>query len=315
MSQPFRECFNVVSKDVLHWFPGHMGRGLKQMQQKLKSVDCIIEVHDARIPFSGRNSDFKHTVSSVKPHILVLNKKDLIDHRLYPRIEQKLKEEGISRVLFTNCRDHKCSGVKRVVPLASDLISSSDRFNRSEQKEVCMMVIGVPNVGKSSLINALRNKYLKKSGVAHVGAVAGITRSVQNRIKIRQDPPVFLLDTPGILTPTIRDVEAGLRLAVCACLQDHLVGEDIIADYLLYILNKSGNFNYTKLMGLDEPTDDIGVVLTKGAVKLGKMKKIHNYDGQYIVKPDLVASAHHFLKAFRQGNLGRITLDEDWLNS
>ena len=74
----FRSVFKSIDKDVLHWFPGHMNKGLKQMQQKLRLIDCVIEVHDARIPISGRNADFKFTISGVKPHILVLNKFDLI---------------------------------------------------------------------------------------------------------------------------------------------------------------------------------------------------------------------------------------------
>lgn len=101
----FRKTFQIVHKEVIQWFPGHMGKGLKQMQQKLKTVDCVIEVHDCRIPLSGRNPDFKFTVFGVKPHILVLNKKDLIEKRNFTKITERLKEEEqIDHVLFTNCK-------------------------------------------------------------------------------------------------------------------------------------------------------------------------------------------------------------------
>lgn len=103
----FRTSFPVVSRELLNWFPGHMGKGIKQMQQKLKQVDCVIEVHDARIPLSGRNSEFKYTISGVKPHILVLNKKDKIDRRSQANIVDRLKyqDSESQHVLFTNCKD------------------------------------------------------------------------------------------------------------------------------------------------------------------------------------------------------------------
>ena len=238
----FRKTYKALHKELIQWFPGHMGKGLKQMQQRLKTVDCIIEVHDSRIPFSGRNDEFKNTISGLKPHILVLNKKDLIDKKYHSRIVERLKQQDNPNVLLTNCRDQQCTGIKKVIPLAIDLIKNSDRFNRSEEKEHQIMIIGVPNVGKSSLINVLRNRHLNKKGASAVGAVAGITKSVLNRIKICEDPYIYMLDTPGILMPNIRNMEVGMKLALCSCFKDHLVGEDNIADYLLYHMNKIENF-------------------------------------------------------------------------
>lgn len=305
-----RKSFQIITKDVIHWFPGHMGKGLKQMQQKLKTIDCIIEVHDARIPLSGRNPEFKYTVSGLKPHILVLNKKDLTDSQSHRKIADQIKrDEGIDHVVFTNCKDQQCSGVKSLVPLATDLISNSNRFQRSQEADHTLMIIGVPNVGKSSLINILRNRHLRKKSATAVGAVAGITRSVLTKIKISADPLIFLLDTPGILAPRVRDTETGMKLALCSCLQDHLVGPDLIADYLLYWLNQNQRFDYVKHLGLDSPTDNILEVLISCAKLLNKYKKIKNYDGQMLLKPDFESSAHHFLKLFRSGELGQINLD------
>lgn len=91
---------------------------------------------------------------------------------------------GISDVLYTNCKDLTCSGLKKLVPTITRLIKESDRYNRAENTEFGVMVIGVPNVGKSSVINALRNRHLRRAKAAAVGAIAGITRSVQNEIKV-----------------------------------------------------------------------------------------------------------------------------------
>ncbi|XP_044265850.1 mitochondrial GTPase 1 [Tribolium madens] len=308
----FRSVFKSIDKDVLRWFPGHMGRGLKQMQHKLRSIDCIIEVHDARIPISGRNTDFKYTISGVKPHILVLNKVDLIDKKLIPSITNRVKNE-FEHVIFTNCKDQHCKGVRKVFPLAQNLIKSSDRFNRSEAEDQCVMIIGVPNVGKSSLINALRVRNLHKGGASPVGAAPGITRSVLTRIKMSEDPLCYMLDTPGILTPKIESTEVGLKLALCATIQDHLIGETVIADYLLFWLNKNGHYNYVTFFGLEKATDDILEVLTQISIKHRKMLKLRDNSNNYIYRPDLDHGAKIMLQAFRSGALGKIMLDADLL--
>lgn len=113
------------------------------------------------------------------------------------------------------------------------------------------MIIGVPNVGKSSLINALRNRHLHKPAATQEGPTAGITRSVLTRIKICEDPLIYLLDTPGVLLPNIQNIDMGMKLAMCSCFQDHLVGEEVIADYLLYYLNKNKNFTYLDVVILN----------------------------------------------------------------
>uniref|UniRef100_A0A182JJX0 Mitochondrial GTPase 1 n=1 Tax=Anopheles atroparvus TaxID=41427 RepID=A0A182JJX0_ANOAO len=311
--QKFRTTFPSVSRDLLNWFPGHMGKGMKQMQQKLKQVDCVIEVHDARIPLTGRNAEFKYTISGAKPHILVLNKRDLIDKRTEGSITKRLQQEDYEakHTLFTNCKSQNCSGLRKLMPLAQDLISGSDRFNRTNQREFCIMIIGVPNVGKSSLINVLRNRHLNKKGASQVGAIAGVTRSVLNRIKICEDPPIYLLDTPGILEPNIGDAETGLRLALVSCLQDHLVGEELIADYLLFILNKQQNFRYVNVMGLKEPTDSIANALMESAIHLQRTIRTKQLDGTEVIRPDITMAAKFMLKSFRTGALGKVLLDQD----
>ncbi|XP_061399215.1 mitochondrial GTPase 1 [Musca vetustissima] len=307
----FRESYKLITKQAIRWFPGHMGKGLKQMQQKLKSVDCILEVHDARIPFSGRNPEFQQTIAGgVKPHVLVLNKKDLITPKEQRYIRDALRDrERIDHVIFTNCKDQQCSGIRKLLPLASDLIGNSKRYNREGERDYCVMIIGVPNVGKSSLINVLRNRHLKKKAVSQVGAIAGVTRSVMEKIKISEDPLMYMIDTPGILEPKISSDEMGMKLALVGCLPDHLVGEDLIADYLLYWLNKNECFEYVPLMGLEQPSDSISEVLVACANKLGVQRKIKRTDGQIIIMPDILHSARHFIKLFRTKALGLLNLD------
>ncbi|KAJ8936607.1 hypothetical protein NQ314_012222 [Rhamnusium bicolor] len=308
----FRSTFKVIDKDVLRWFPGHMGRGLKQMQQKLRSVDCVIEVHDARIPISGRNIDFKYTISGVKPHILVLNKVDLIERQLTNKIKNNLKND-YENIIFTNCKNQKCEGVKRIFPLAQELINNSDRYNRSHEDDYNIMIIGVPNVGKSSLVNALRIKHLGKGKATPVGALPGMTKSVMHKIKMCEKPLFYMLDTPGILTPNIVNIESGLKAALCATIQDHLVGEKIIADYLLFWLNRLQHLEYVNYFKLEKPVDNILEVLTHISKLHRKTLKIRNHLNEYVIKPDLDSAAKLMLRAFRDGSLGKLMLDEDLL--
>lgn len=313
MAHKFRQVFNPVNKQTLQWFPGHMGSGMRQMQQKLKMVDCVIEVHDSRIPYSGRNTDFKHAVTGLRPHILVLNKLDLSDSRTFGQTANEIKKnEGIDHVVYTNCKNQQCPGIKSIVPIAKQLITNSDRFNRSEQPEFNLMIIGVPNVGKSSLTNVLRNKHLKTKGASQVGAIAGVTRSVLTRIKISEKPLIYMYDTPGILTPHVKDTDNGMKLASVSCMQDHLVGEIQIADFILFWLNKNGFFSYLEFMNLKEPTDVIHEALLSANTILNKTVKYRHPDGQVKVRPDFEYAAKYFIRLFREGKLGKFNLDHTY---
>ncbi|XP_064418576.1 mitochondrial ribosome-associated GTPase 1 [Latimeria chalumnae] len=307
----FRQQFDFGNWDLAKWFPGHMAKGLRQMKANLKKVDCIIEVHDARVPLSGRNPLF-HESLGIKPHLLVLNKMDLADLTEKQRILSQLKQQGVTNVIFTDCLRQIDENVKKVVPQVTKLIQSSERFHRMENLEYCLMVIGIPNVGKSSLINAMRRLHLKKGKASKVGGEPGITKTVLCRIQVCEKPPVFLLDTPGVSSPRVESWDVGLKLALCGTILDHLVGEDIIADYLLYILNKHQKFSYVEKYELVEPCDDLQTVLKRIAVQLGKTQKVKAITGVgdiSILIPNYSAAAYHFIRAFRRGELGQVMLD------
>ncbi|XP_023679965.1 mitochondrial ribosome-associated GTPase 1 [Paramormyrops kingsleyae] len=307
----FRTVFDFGGRDVAHWFPGHMAKGLKQMKASLKKVDCIIEIHDARIPFSGRNPLFQESLH-IRPHLLVLNKTDLADPLSKQRTLTGLEKEGVKNVLFTNCLRQNDEGIKRIVPLMTEMVGNAPRFHREEDTDYCVMVIGVPNVGKSSLINALRRMYLKKGGASKVGGEPGITKAVLTKIQICERPRVYLLDTPGVLPPRIENVETGMKLALCGTILDHLVGEDIMADYLLFSLNRLQQFSYVEKYSLGDPSDDIQDVLRRIAVKLGKTKKVKALTGVgdvTVMVPNYSAAAYDFIRAFRKGELGQVLLD------
>ncbi|KAK7109914.1 hypothetical protein V1264_013871 [Littorina saxatilis] len=293
-----------------------MHKGLGEMQARLKDIDCVIEIHDARIPFSGRDTQFR-TFIQLRPHILLLNKADLADSKKSQvlNIEEKLKEQGVDTVFFTDLRQFEKSNLlrKEILPLVKELTDSRPRYNREGLNEYTAMVIGVPNVGKSTFINAVRWANLNRKGKAvSVGDKAGVTRHVSNKIRVDNSPPVYIIDTPGILTPKVPDIENGMRLGLCSCVPDHLVGEENLADYLLYWLNKRENFSYVDYFKLDGPVDNAMVFLTKVAVNNQKVLRVRDVATNQIErKPDLQAAALIVLRAFRSGELGRVLLDDD----
>nr|XP_046215066.1 mitochondrial ribosome-associated GTPase 1 isoform X1 [Oncorhynchus gorbuscha] len=306
-----RTVFDFGDREVAHWFPRHMAKGLKQMKASVKNVDCILEIHDARIPFSGRNPLFQDSLD-VRPHLLVLNKMDLADLSAKHMILKQLERHGVKKVLFTDCLRQRDDNVKKLVPMVTELIESQPRFHREENTNFCLMVIGVPNVGKSSLINALRRTNLKKGRGSKVGGEPGITKAVLTRIQVCERPIIHLLDTPGVLPPKIQSLETGMKLALCGTILDHLVGEDIMADYLLFSLNRLEKYSYVERYDLSEPSDDIQQVLKRIAVKLGKTQRVKAITGVgniTLTVPNYTAAAYDFIRAFRKGELGRVMLD------
>ncbi|KAG1667251.1 Mitochondrial GTPase 1 [Nymphon striatum] len=258
---------------------------MKVMEARLKSVDCVIEVHDARISFQYE----KLLIDSLK------------------------KSHEVEHVLFTDIRKPNDKGTKKILPLVKKLMMSSNRYNRSEVPEYSIMVIGVPNVGKSSLINNLRSTILHRRSASAVGSKAGVTKAVSGKIKVSEDPKIYLFDTPGILPPNIKNVVEGLKLAVCGTFQDHLIGEEIIADFLLYVFNKQENFQYVNICGLDQPTDDIMEFLLKTAVQFNLTMKVNSLEHGYVIRPNFNAAAIQILKLFREGTFGQILFDKDYL--
>ncbi|NXW21973.1 MTG1 GTPase, partial [Circaetus pectoralis] len=276
----------------------------------------------AHIPLSGRNPMLQEALG-IRPHILVLNKMDLADPRRQPvsaRAGRAGWLAGAPRVAAGRCQQCLCLSLSetllrvslQIVPLVAKLVGNSPRYHRAESTEYSILVIGVPNVGKSSLINALRRLHLKKGKATAVGGEPGITKAVLTRIQVCEKPLMYLVDTPGVLPPKLGDVETGMKLALCGAIRDHLVGEDIMADYLLYALNKQQQFRYVQRYGLAEACDNIEPVLRRVALAQGRMQKVKVLTGTGNVNVTMLnypAAAYEFLRDFRAGRLGRVTLD------
>ena len=178
------------------------------------------------------------------------------------------------------------------------------------------MVTGIPNVGKSCLINRLRQNIMRKTGdPAAVGASAGVTRHVQ-KVKIYESPKVYILDTPGILEPKVKNVEQYMKLALISCLKDEVIGIQTIADYALYWMNKNREEKYVKYFNLENPSDSIIEVLLQICTRK-RLTQIYSdpVTRKQLPRPNLEAAAGVFVKAFRTGCFGKFVLDIDVLKT
>ncbi|KAK6758468.1 hypothetical protein RB195_015969 [Necator americanus] len=285
--------------DYRVWFPMHMFVQLKKMEGKLRSVDLIVEVHDARIPVSGRNSTFMKQFCSIRPHVLVMNKMDLINMGKYKQpIEDYYRHEhGITNIIWTDCKRRHSRALLNVQKAVLDILTHEPRFNRTVKPEFQIMVVGIPNVGKSSLINTWRshNMGTKKSAVLEV--------RVQNRVRVMDKPPVYVLDTPGVLSPSTRNTDEVMKLALCNLILESATNPRYVADYLLYWLNRTGDYSYIKHLEISgEPTDDIDRLLLR--ICVAKDFRTRCLTGTtYEDRWDFDRAIAMFIKLFRKGTL------------
>ena len=188
-----------------NWFPGHMARGMRDALRKVQKCHLVIEVHDARIPLTGRNEKLQF---SKHKKILVLNKYDLTD----PKSMKLYNENDGIPVILTNCRGQ--NQISGNIPALHKTIIKLTKDDDIEHG-VKVMIVGMPNVGKSSLINALRrlSPGIGSTRPAPISTMPGYTKTVSTFIKISTNPLIKLLDTPGIMIPNIKDEEMALKLA------------------------------------------------------------------------------------------------------
>ncbi|MCL7033661.1 hypothetical protein MKW94_027582 [Papaver nudicaule] len=225
--------FNMGGGPV-NWFPGHMASATRAIRDRLKLADFVIEVRDARIPLSSVNGDLQAALSS-KRRVIALNKKDLANPNIMHRWT------GYFESLDQDCMTinaHSQNSVKKLLEFAE--LKLKEVISR--EPTLLIMVVGVPNVGKSSLINCIhriasaRFPAQQKLKRATVGPLPGVTQDIAG-FKIAHHPSIYVLDTPGILVPSIPDIETGLKLALTGSVKDSVVGEERITQYLLAVLN------------------------------------------------------------------------------
>lgn len=277
----------------IQWYPGHMAKTCRLIEENLKFIDVVIEITDARIPFSGRNSNFDDIIKN-KPRLIVMNKYDLADKAVSDLWVKYYKEKGIN-VIPISCSAG--TGLGKILPAARELIS--ERINREKERGLTrtlkLMAVGIPNVGKSSLINRIS----KKAGTI-TGDRPGVTKGKQ-WIRLREG--VELLDTPGILPPKFEDEEVAKRLAFTGAVKDTVINTELLSCSLLEYLKDSYPDNLRARYKLENIDALKGYELLE---YIGKKRGFVISGGEI----DTERTANMVLDEFRSCKIGEITLEK-----
>ena len=295
-----------LHKSVINWFPGHMAKTLRQIEADLKLVDLVIELLDARIPISSQNPETKKLMAD-KKRIVILNKSDLADEKENIKWVNKFESQNIPAIL---CNSNTGEGIQKITSRIEKLMEEEKQKAEAKGrigKIIRVMIIGVPNVGKSSLINRMAQKTS-----AQVGNRPGVTRQKQ---WIRLSNNIELLDTPGVLWPRLDNQKVALNLAYTGTIKNEVLEEQDVAYNLLKYLIEEYRQNVIQRYALREDIID-AILHNKELEENEQIVEIMNYIGEKrgaIAKGnriDLEKVSRIILDDFRSGNLGKITLEK-----
>ncbi|MGD9677094.1 MAG: ribosome biogenesis GTPase YlqF [Vulcanibacillus sp.] len=278
---------------TIQWFPGHMAKARKEIVEKLKIIDVIIELLDARIPISSRNPMINEIVMK-KPRLVLLNKYDLADPRAVKKWIDYFQKENLEAIPISSINGKGIANITK----RSEYLIAEKREKMIERginpRPVRAMILGIPNVGKSTLINRLASKY-----IANTGDRPGITKG-QQWIKVGNS--MDLLDTPGILWPKFEDKQVGFRLAATGAIKDELFHFDEIAFFIIeyfrnnYPKNLIERYNLTDISG-----DNIEIIK-----EIGKKRGCLISGGEI----DFDKTSELIVRDLRTGKLGQFCLEE-----
>ncbi|HZG84421.1 ribosome biogenesis GTPase YlqF [Paenibacillus sp.] len=283
---------------TIQWFPGHMTRARRQIEEKLKLIDLAIELLDARLPDSSRNPMIGEILGG-KPRLVLLNKSDLADPAATERWVEKLAADHI-KVLPIDA--NAGTNVRDILPRAKELMApkfEAWRKKGMEPRPIRTLIVGIPNVGKSTLINRLAGRH-----VAATGDRPGVTKG-QQWIKVGKE--MDLLDTPGILWPKFEDPQVGFRLAATGAIRDEILHSEDVAFFLAKYLCTHYPSVFQERYGIDELPED----LDNPHEVVGLLEAIGKRRGAIMSggKINLSKASDVFLHDLRTGKLGRISLE------
>lgn len=281
-----------MNNNPINWYPGHMEKARREIKEKLSLIDIVYEVIDSRMPISSKIKDIDNLIKNI-PRILIMSKYDMCDQKETDKFIDYYKNEGYI-VIPTSLNDK--NDVKVILNKSSELMKkiNEDRKKKGmKPRAMRALVIGVPNVGKSTLINKLVGK--KK---APTGNKPGITKALG---WIRINDNLELLDTPGILWPKIESDIEGYHLAGLSSIKEEILNKEELSIYLLKRMHELYPEQLKERYGIEKIEEDIIPVLDIIARKRGALLKggIPDYDKVYLI----------ILRDLKEGYLGKITLD------
>ena len=275
----------------VQWYPGHMTKAKRQMQEDLKLIDLIIELVDARVPLSSRNPDIDQ-LGQNKSRLILLNKADLADERQNEAWKEYFQSKGFHVVKVDSRNGAGMKTIQNVIQEACKEKIERDRRRGIKNRPIRAMVAGIPNVGKSTFINTFAGKACAKTGNR-----PGVTKGKQ---WIRLNKNVELLDTPGILWPKFEDQEVGIRLAFVGSIKDDILNMEELALKLIDYLKERYTGLLEKRYGISEAGNAVEI-LGDIAKARGCLKK-----GEEL---DYTKASELLFDDFRGGKIGRITLE------
>ena len=277
----------------IQWYPGHMTKTRRQIEADLKQVDAVCEIVDARIPISSRNPDID-SICGNKPRIMILNRMDLADPDATKRWADHFKSKGMA-VVVTDCKSRK--GISSFQPAVRSVLKEKIARDaaRGMNRPLRVMIVGIPNVGKSTLINQISGRKGAKAENR-----PGVTRGKQ---WVTVDGGLLLLDTPGILWPKFEDPNVGLALAFTGAVKEDVIDVEELACRLFSLLWRRYPDAVKDRYGIDMPEDAQGYELLEAA---GKKR------GYLLARGEINTErmAKVLVDEYRSGKLGKFTLEE-----
>ena len=280
------------NKMNINWYPGHMAKTKKQIIEDLKLIDIVIEILDARIPLASQNPDIENCIKD-KNKIIVLNKADLADNNITNKWIEFYKSNGIKAIAVES---NNSKGIKEVIEAIKseyDIIKEKYMQKGRIGRAIRVMIVGIPNVGKSTFINSIA-----KRNTAKVGNKPGVTKQKQ-WIKITNE--IELMDTPGMLWPKLENKDFAMHLAFVGTIGENAIDKEEIAYYLLEYLIKNYPQRLTERFNISLDEKETVDVLEEIAKKRGAIISGGNINMQKV--SDII------LNDFQNGKLGRITIE------
>ena len=279
-----------LSKVVINWYPGHMAKTKREIGEKLNLIDIVFEVIDARIPKSSKNQDIAKMIQN-KPKILIMTKVDLCDEKRTNKWKQYYENLGYKVVMVDLIHDKNLSTILEATNKLSKELNEKRKAKGLKPRRTRILILGIPNVGKSTLINRLVGKK-----ATNVGNRPGVTKNLE-WIRINQE--LELLDTPGILWPKLEGQNIALNLASMTAIKEEILDKEQVAIYIIEKLWKEYPTNIKDRYKIDQQ-EDIVTYLDELATRIGALKNGEtDYEKVYTM----------ILKDLREGYLGKVTFD------
>ena len=280
-----------LTKVGINWYPGHMAKTKREIKEKINLIDIVFEIIDARIPFSSKNKEIEE-LTKTKPRLLIMTKMDLCDIEITNKWKKYYEKLGYKVIIVDLLKGNNYKEIFTETEKISKELNTKRKLKGLKPRKARVLILGIPNVGKSTLINRLVRKK-----ATNVGNKPGVTKSLE-WIRINQN--IELLDTPGILWPKLEGENIALNLAAMTAIKEEILNKEEVCLYIINKMLKLYPNNIKARYKLTDTSDPLSILDTIGKNTGSLQKNEVDYDKVYTT----------VLKDLREGYLGNVTFDE-----